>query len=416
MENKKQTFSILFYIRTAITNNNGEAPIYTRITVDGVRSEFSISRAIHKKRWDSSAQKVKGNQEDARTLNNYINTVKNKLYEHHSMLVQNNKLVTATAIRNAYLGISEKKLKLVELFKYHNQQIKEKIGIDYAKATTIRYETTLNHIINFLDYNYKTSDIYLTDLNHKFITDLEHYFKTVLKCNHNSTIKYIRNVRKVVNIALANDWLQKDPFVKFKASLQEVERDILMQEELKSIEEKCFSINRLDEVRDIFVFCCYTGLSYADVQKLSPDQIVKGIDRQKWIYTHRTKTETKSNIPLLPKALEIIEKYKNHPACAISGKLLPVRSNQKMNAYLKEIADLCGITKNLNFHQARHVAATTVWLTNGVPIESVSSMLGHKNIHTTQIYAKVVEKKVSEDMQMLKNRLLNRANVKSKVS
>jgi site-specific recombinase XerD len=217
----------------------------------------------------------------------------------------------------------------------------------------------------------------------------------------------------VVNIALANDWLMKDPFLKFKGSIKEVERDFLSTEELQSIEDKKFTISRLDEVRDMFVFSCYTGLAYADIAKLSLNEIEIGIDKQKWIYTHREKTETKSNIPLLPKALEIIEKYKNHPECVISGKLLPLRSNQKMNAYLKEIAILCEITKNLTFHSARHTFATTVTLTNGVPIESVSSMLGHKNIRTTQIYAKVVEKKVSEDMKKLKSRLNKNSKMKA---
>jgi integrase len=209
-----------------------------------------------------------------------------------------------------------------------------------------------------------------------------------------------------VNIALANEWLEKDPFIKFKGSIDPVEREFLSIEELQILEDKVLPILRLEEVRDIFVFACYTGLAYADIAKLTQSEIEIGIDGTKWIFTHREKTETKSNIPLLPKALEIIEKYKNHPECSISGKLLPIKSNQKTNAYLKEIATLCGITKILTFHSARHTFATTVTLTNGVPIESVSSMLGHKNIRTTQIYAKVVERKVSEDMMKLKSKLL----------
>jgi site-specific recombinase XerD len=413
MENRKQTFTILFYIVKSKINKNGEVPIYARITVNGVRSELSINRVIDENRWDSSAGKVKGNKEDARTINEHIDTIRTKIGDHQNTLIKNNKLVTSSSIKNSYSGITEKKLTLIELFKYHNQQMKEKVDIDFSNSTVIRYTTTLKHITDFLKINYKTSDMYLTELNYKFITEFEHYLKTVRKCNHNSTIKYIRNVRKVVNIALANDWLMKDPFLKFRGSIKEVERDFLSTEELQAIEDKEFKISRLDEVRDMFVFSCYTGLAYADIAKLSLNEIEKGIDGERWIYTHREKTETKSNIPLLPKALEIIEKYKKHPECIISGKLLPVRSNQKMNAYLKEIADVCDITKNLTFHSARHTAATTVWLTNGVPIESVSSMLGHKNIRTTQIYAKVVEKKVSEDMQNLRSRLLKNSKKKS---
>lgn len=415
MENKKQTFAILFYIVKSKANDKDEAPIYARITVDGVRSELSINRVIDVNRWDSSAGKVKGNKEDARSINEHIDTIRTKLSDHQNTLIKNNKLVTSVAVKNAYLGITEKKLKLVELFNYHNAQMKEKLEIEFAQGTLDRYTITLKHITDFLEINRKTSDLYLSELNYKFITDFEHYLRTVRKCNNNSAIKYIRNLRKVINIALANDWLDKDPFLKFKGSLKEVERDFLNSEELQAIEDKHFKITRLDEVRDMFVFACYTGLAYADIAKLTLNEIVRGIDGEKWIFTHREKTDTKSNIPLLPKALEIIEKYKKHPECKMTGKLLPVKSNQKMNAYLKEIADLCDINKTLHFHLGRHTAASTVWLTNGVPIETVSSMLGHKKISTTQIYAKVVEKKVSGDMQALKAKLNRNLKKRSKI-
>src|ERR1017187_6749999 len=303
MENRKQTFTILFYIVKSKINKNGEVPIYARITVNGVRSELSINRVIDENRWDSSAGKVKGNKEDARTINEHIDTIRTKIGDHQNTLIKNNKLVTSSAIKNSYSGITEKKLTLIELFKYHNQQMKEKVDIDFSNSTVIRYTTTLKHITDFLKINYKTSDMYLTELNYKFITEFEHYLKTVRKCNHNSTIKYIRNVRKVVNIALANDWLMKDPFLKFRGSIKEVERDFLSTEELQAIEDKEFKISRLDEVRDMFVFSCYTGLAYADIAKLSLNEIENGIDGEKWIYTHREKTETKSNIPLLPKEI-----------------------------------------------------------------------------------------------------------------
>jgi site-specific recombinase XerD len=410
MESKIHTFTLLFYLRKVKTDSHGNAPVYTRVTVNGQRAEFSISRSINAQRWNSKGQKVKGNSEDSRTLNTYIDTVRTKLYEEHKKLIEGNKLVTAVAIRNGYLGITEKKLSLLEAIDYHNREAAQKVNIDFAPATIARYITLINHVKDFLKYKYRTSDIYLTQLNYKFITDFESYLKTVRLCNHNSTIKYIRNLRKIINIALANDWLQKDPFVKFKGSVNEVEREILTQEDLKAIEEKQFSIPRLEQVKDTFVFACYTGLAYSDVSKLTPEHIQLGIDGQKWIYTHRTKTETKSNVPLLPAALNILEKYSEHPECKITGKLLPVISNQKLNSYLKEIADLCGIRKNLTFHIARHTFATTVTLTNGVPIESVSTMLGHKNIRTTQIYAKVVERKVSEDMNLLKQRLQKNAS------
>ncbi len=171
------------------------------------------------------------------------------------------------------------------------------------------------------------------------------------------------------------------------------------------MQEKTFTTNRLSQVRDIFLFCCYTGLAYADVEKLSSNQIGRGVDGKSWVFTDRTKTKTASNIPLLSPATALLEKYKDHPEAVSKGCLFPVSSNQKMNAYLKEIADLCGIAKTLTTHVARHTFATTVTLTNGVPLETVSSMLGHKNIKTTQIYAKVVQKKVSQDMEKLQKHL-----------
>jgi site-specific recombinase XerD len=236
---------------------------------------------------------------------------------------------------------------------------------------------------------------------------LEHYLKTVRNCNHNTTIKYIKNLKKIVNLAIKNDWLSKNPFIRFEGKIKAVKREYLTAEELQKIIELRIKIPRLDQIRDVFVFSCYTGLAYIDVANLTQDNIVRGIDGEWWIFTQRIKTENKSNVPLLPMALSIIQKYKIDPESLNKEMLLPVISNQKLNAYLKEIATLAGINKNLTFHLARHTFATTVTLANGVPIESVSEMLGHKSIRTTQIYAKVIEKKVSEDMKILKDKLEN---------
>jgi site-specific recombinase XerD len=217
-------------------------------------------------------------------------------------------------------------------------------------------------------------------------------------------MKYIRNVKKVINQTVLNDWLPRNPFAQFKCSTHAVIREILDEAELSTLYNKEFQHERLAEVRDIFLFCCFTGYAFIDVFKLKRTDVAKGIDGDCWIFTRRTKTNTVSNVPLLPQAEEIVRKYENHPKCVQSDKLLPVNSNQKMNAYLKEIAVMCGINKELTMHIARHTFATTVTLSNGVPIESVSKMLGHKKLATTQIYAKVLEHKVSEDMQKLKQK------------
>lgn len=408
-----QTLGILFYLKNSKKLANGEVPIYLRITVDGVRAEHSIQRTINPENWNGKGGRATGNKERFKTLNVFLDTIRTKIYEQQKKLLEKNELITAEGLKNGYLGISEKKQTLIELFEYHNKQMQALVGKDYAEGTATRYKTVAKHVQAFIEKNYKTSDIFLSQLNHKFITDFEFYLKTEKRCGHNSTIKYIRNLKKIVRIAISNNWLEKDPFLQFKASLNDVDRTFLSTEELTILENKDFKISRLAEIRDIFVFSCYTGLAYADVFKLTPDQITIGIDGEKWIHTHREKTKIRSNIPLLPKALEILKKYETHPSCKISGRVLPVRSNQKMNAYLKEIAELSGITKDLSYHTARHTFATTVTLTNNVPIESVSSMLGHKSIKTTQIYAKVVEKKVSADMQVLKQKMTQTKPAKS---
>src|SRR5690606_18608365 len=271
--------------------------------------------------------------------------------------------------------------------------------------TAERYRTAKKHVEDYIQSNYHVKDLNVKDINHKFISGFEYYLKTTRKCSHNTAIKYITNFKKIIRIAYANDWISKDPFLHWKAKLKIVDREFLTKTEIKRIYEKKFPADRLNQVKDIFIFSCFTGLAYADVKKLTKKDVVIGIDSQNWIKTKRTKTDTRSNIPILAIPQEIINKYEASQESRDTDLLLPVLSNQKMNAYLKEIADLCGISKNLTFHLARHTFATTVTLTNGVPIESVSKMLGHKSLRTTQHYAKILDKKVSDDMNALRLRM-----------
>lgn len=258
------------------------------------------------------------------------------------------------------------------------------------------------------------SDIEITKINHAFISDYEFYLRSVRNCANNTAVKYIKNFSKIIKICLANDWLDKNPFANYKSKVKEVERVYLTEDEIQTIIEKDLKNDRLSLVRDIFLFSCFTGLAYIDVKNLTKFHISIGIDDEKWIFTHRQKTESTSKIPILPVTQMVIDKYENHPQCVGESKLLPILSNQKMNAYLKEIAGICKIDKELTFHIARHTFATTVTLTNGVPIESVSKMLGHKNLRTTQHYAKVLDKKVSDDMKILKNKFTSKnLNVKT---
>ena len=299
---------------------------------------------------------------------------------------------------------------LLKIFQDHNDQVQRLIGQDFAAGTAERYKTAKMHVENYIKLEYKTDDIPVKNVDHKFITGLEYYLKTERKCGHNTAIKYITNFKKIIRIAFANDWINKDPFFNWKAKLKIVDREFLTQEEMQKMIEKEIHNSRLDQVRDIFIFCCFTGFAYADVKKLSNADIVLGIDGERWIKTKRTKTDTRSNIPILPTAEAILKKYNDHPNIINSDKVLPVLSNQKMNAYLKEIADLCDINKNLTFHLARHTFATTVTLSNGVPIESVSKMLGHKSLKTTQHYAKILDITVSQDMAKLKMKLSDKSD------
>jgi site-specific recombinase XerD len=394
------TFSINYWLYRS-KEKNGKAPIYCRITMNGQRIEMSMKRVIEPSKWIVGAGVVKGNSEEARTINHYLETIKADLYKKYNQLLILGNPIYLDDIKNSFLGVKEEKKGLIEIFTYHNDQMKLAIGIEVVKATHTKFETVKKKLIIFLNKKYHKKEIVLDELNNKFIIDFEYYLKVEEKIAHNTVMKYIRNVKKVINMAIANEWLKTNPFSNFKCSTKKVIREILTQTEIDKIALKNLDIERLDEVRDIFLFCCYTGYAFVDVEALTVDDVVIGIDGVKWIHTHRKKTGTQSNVPLLMPALQIIEKYKNHPCQEIQQKLLPVKSNQKMNAYLKEIAALCNINKPLTMHIARHTFATTITLSNNVPIETVSKLLGHTKLATTQIYAQVLDTKISKDMLAL---------------
>ena len=400
------SLTVLNYLKVAkLDKKTRLAPIFLRVTIGGQRVEISAKRSWDPSRWETEAGKAKGTKEDARTLNTYLDTLRAKLNKQFNQLLSGDEPVTAELLKNVFLNKVAPSKSIMEVLTYHNEQVAARVGTDYAPATLRRYRVGLKKVKLFMKHQYQRADMPLDQLNRRFITEFEHFLKTVEGIQHNTSMNYIKYLKKTVLLALSYEWLDKNPFVGIKHSIREVTREFLTTEELARMVEKPFSIRRLDEVRDIFVFSCYTGYAYADVLKLTPDHILTGINGKKWIMTQRIKTETRSNVPLLPPALAILAKYAQDPECLAKERLLPVKSNQKMNAYLKEVADMCGITKPLTFHIARHTFATTVTLTNGVPIETVSSMLGHKNLRTTQIYAKVVEHKVGEDMDRLEERL-----------
>jgi site-specific recombinase XerD len=372
--------------------------------VNGKRSETPSGRECEPAQWNSAAGRQKGTKEEVKSLNAYLDDLQSKVYEAHRQLTEEDVLVTAETIRNKFMGRTEKPRSLIEIFKEHNKKVEALIGKEFTKGTLCRYKTSLKHTQDFLKWKYNLTDIDIKLVDHAFITEYEFYLRSERKCANNSAVKYIKNFGKIIRICLANRWLTYDPFLNYKNKIKTVDRVYLTTAELQEMADKTFEIERLTQVRDIFLFCCFTGLAYADVKKLRRWEIVTGVDGEQWIVIKRLKTDTPSRIPLLPTAMNLIHRYSDHPHCENSGRVLPVLSNQKMNAYLKEIADICGINKPITFHIARHTFATTVTLLNGVPIESVSKMLGHTNIQTTQHYAKILDIKVGADMALLRQK------------
>jgi site-specific recombinase XerD len=399
----KTNFNLLFYIRKQKNYKGGAMPIYMRITVNGKRADMSAGRECEPAKWNNRAGRAIGTKEEAKSLNNYLDSLQSKVRGAHQALIDANQIVTTESLHNQFTGKTQKSRYLMQLFTEHNTKIKALIGNGFEANTLKGYNTSEKHLAGYLQKEYGKNDVEISQLNHAFITGFEFYLKAECKISGVSAAKYIKHLKKIVNHCLANGWLKQNPFINYKSSAKAKERTYLTQQELDAItNSKKLSVERLQQVRDIFVFSCYTGLSYADVKKLKRSEIGIGIDGEQWIFTSRQKTDTSSRVPLLPVALTILNRYQDHPQCENKGLLLPVLSNQKMNAYLKEIADLSDVVKHLTFHLARHTFATTVTLSNNVPIETVSKMLGHTNIKTTQHYAKILDLKVSHDMAALK--------------
>ena len=402
----RQTISVKFFARRDRAKEDGLVPIFMRIGIGLKRINIITKIYVKPADWSVQNCKLKTNNEESRRINKMLEGFKLKAFDHQRELMTEGKEITLDNLKAKWYGTStERPRMLMEVFKQHNEQMKALVNSEFSPLTLERYETSFRHTQAYMKWKFKVEDIDIKKLNYEFISDYEFWLKSKRKCDHNTSVKYLSNFKKIVHICIKNGWLERDPFVGFKMTKREVERPFLVQEELKRIIDKQFVAPRMNQVKDIFIFCCYTGLAYADVEKLTREEITTGIDSEKWIWTSRQKTDTATRIPLLSQALEILDRYKDDPQCAIKGRLLPVLSNQKMNTYLKEIADACDITKKMTFHTARHSFATTVTLSNGVPIETVGKMLGHRNLKTTQHYARILDLKVSEDMMTLRNKL-----------
>ncbi len=403
---KRNTLSVLFIIKKAKLLKNGEAPICMRITVNKRVVEVMIKRSIPVDLWNQKKECSKGKDRVATELNHYINTVRAKVLQIHRELEIDNKPITADIIKDCFYGRDKVQRSLLEVYAEHNEKCRVLIGKEYTESTVTKFDTSINRLKEYIRSCYHRDDIMLAELDGQFIRDFDFWLKTDKHCQNNSALKHLKNLKKVVRIALANDWIKKDPFYGIHFKQEEVNVEFLSREELDILMNKEFAIKRLEQVRDIFVFCCFTALAFVDVQQLSREHLIKDNSGALWIRKARQKTNQMSNIPVLSIPQRILRKYEDNAECIKKGVLLPVISNQRMNAYLKEIADLCGITKRLTTHVARHTAATVVFLANDVSMENVSKILGHSNIRMTQHYAKVLDSSIMRDMMNVERNFL----------
>jgi site-specific recombinase XerD len=347
----KSTFRVLFYLKRDKQKSDSTIPIWCRITVDGQATRFNTKSSIHPNFWDAKAAKAVGKTREIMETNALLDSIKVGIYKVYYELQERENNVNAERIKNIFLGIEVKRQYLLELFKRHNEDVEKLIGISKSKATYQKYEVTRKHLTNFIKEKYNVSDISLKEINHMFISDLEVYLLTTAGCRSNTTAKFMQFFKRIIIIARNNGWIQHDPFANYKIRIAKVDRGYLTQEEIETIMQKKFASKRLEQVRDIFIFSCYTGLAYIDVKNLREKHIRISFDGNLWVMTKRQKTNVNVNIPLLI--------FLNRFWIDIRGTLpneavLPVLSNQKMNSYLKEIADICGINRNLTFHTCRH--------------------------------------------------------------
>ena len=396
--------TVNFSLKRTKSRADGKCPVYVRCTMNNQRFELSTGIFIYPDSWDDERQQVVGRSEESRMLNNRLNRITNRVQAVYYQLESKGEPFSTLSVKNKLQGVSDEK-GLLEILDGIITGIDARVGNDYSVGTLKHYKTTRERLIVFLKKKFGRNDVGLSSVDYNFLNSFDIYLKTEYQLKPNTALTYHKHLKKALNTGIAMNLISNNPYNSFKVSRNETHRDYLTIQELEQIKNKEISTLRMETIRDIFIFACYTGLGYAELKKLNDTHIHQGNDGGKWIIIDRTKTDIRCRIPILPQAKAILKEYENFPVSRNKGKLLPVNSNQKMNEYLKELAGICGINKNLSMHVARHTFATSVTLSNGVPIETVSKMLGHTSLKTTQIYARIVDSKISEDMNNLHERL-----------
>lgn len=405
-----KTFALSYFTRRAKGKNKNLFTLYARLTIDGKRADFTLSRLIDPSDWDVTRSCPKGRSAAVKELEKYLATMEELFYRLERQLIEREIPITIESLLKSYKGATkgeekqESQKTLCAIFELHNKQLQELSDSgQIVNRTVTRYKATQKYFVEFLTEKYNKTDIALASLEYSFVKEFDHFVRTKKACAHNTTVKYIKNLKKVIKMAVEYGWLEKDPFAKFKQKSQPVNRSPLDTDELKKIENLKFDTTRLENVRNWVLFSCYTGLAYTDISTLKSEHITRDNDGSYWINKPRNKTKVMSKIYLFPKALAIIDSYRGNPLAERDGTVFPKMSNQRLNAYLKEIGDLAGIKKKLTFHLCRYTFATTVTLGNGVSLESVMSALGHANVRQTQQYAKMVGGRIKAEMEKIKD-------------
>ncbi|XCF07839.1 site-specific integrase [Tamlana crocina] len=401
------TFNVHFWLKRNSARKNGTKTIYARLWIDSKPVDMSTKESVNEIHWCNKRNRVKTRVKYAREINDALDDINSRLKAVYRQLKAEGAPVTSKAVKLRYLGKDRSVKTCRELMDYHRNNEMKKL----AKGTIKNYSATEKYICKFILEEFKTDDVPLFQINYSFVVKFENYLRrcTPLKksqpLNNNGIMKHLERLQKFTTLGFKHGWIKTNPFKLYQLKYEDFDCPFLEQFELDKLKNLSIEKDSMRLVRDIFIFSCYTGLSYIEVKNLCKRDIVNGIDNEQWIMVRRQKSNTPVKLPLLDEALEILERYSEHPNPDNNFVLLNVFSDQKINQYLKKIAKLCHIEKKLTFHVGRHTFATTVALLNDVPIETVSKMLGHTKLSTTQKYARVIEKKISNDMKMLKAKL-----------
>lgn len=404
MKTKKSTFNVYFYIeKNKTADPNGKCLIMCRITVNAKTATFSTRESIEMLRWDSENQRTKGKSESERKTNRILDSFEDNIKLKYDEKIKRLEPVSAMLIKNELFSIDDKRMAILDHWEEFNKTYGLKVPKYYSQAQYERYVKTRKRLGDFIKLKYHTNDYPLTQITTGFIKDFYDYLILTYNLHVNTVAKHMQVFHTVYSQAINHGWVTHDPFRAFKCPTIKPDRGFLTKHEINLILNKQMTSERLEHIKDVFLFSCFTGFAYIDVKNLTTANIVDGPDGKQWIFTARQKTDVPVYVPLLDVALKLIHKYKGHQDK--TGSLFPMPSNQKVNDYLKEIANICGINKNISFHLARHTFATTITLENGVPLETVSKMLGHTDIKTTMIYARVIKEKIANEMGILANKI-----------